>query len=68
MSPKLSVMKPLEVVKLLERHGFYKISQSGSHLKMRNDAKITIIVPIHQGKDIKIGLLSAILKKAGINF
>ncbi len=29
-------MYPKELVKLLEKNGWVKVSQSGSHLKMRN--------------------------------
>lgn len=59
-------LTPKEMVKLLEKNGFEKISQNGSHLKMKNEkiGKI-IIVPIH-GKDLKKGLEQAILKDAGL--
>jgi predicted RNA binding protein YcfA (HicA-like mRNA interferase family) len=34
---------------------------------MRNESGRTLIVPMHQGKDIKPGLAAAILKQAGID-
>ena len=34
---------------------------------MRNDEGDVIIVPIHQGRDMKRGLVLAILKQAGID-
>jgi len=68
VSPKLPAMRADELVKLLEKHGFIKISQKGSHLKMRRlvDSN-TIIVPIHSVKNIKTGLLLSILNRAGID-
>ena len=66
MSPKAPVFKPNELSRLLEQHGFIKISQEGSHIKMRNKEGTTIIIPVHQGKDLKKGLAMAILRQAGI--
>ena len=59
-------LTPREMVKLLEKNGFEKVSQNGSHLKLRNETTgKTIIVPMH-GKDLKRGLEQAILKDAGL--
>jgi len=66
MSPKAPIFKPDELIRLLENHGFIKISQKGSHVKMRNQTGTIIIIPVHQGKDLKKGLLAAILRRAGI--
>ena len=66
MSPKTPVLKPDEIIRLLERHGFVKVSQEGSHVKMRNQENTTIIIPVHQGKDLKKGLARAILRQAEI--
>ena len=67
MSPKLPVMKAEELIKLLELHGFRKVSQKGSHLKMKSEIGETIIIPLHSGKNIKPGLLLSILNRAGID-
>lgn len=57
---------PKEMVKILEKNGFEKISQKGSHLKMRNEKTgISVIVPMHS-KDIPQGTEKAILKQAGL--
>ena len=66
MSPKLPVMKPAELVRLLEKNGFKLVDQTGSHMKMRNGDNVTVIIPVHKGKDIGRGLLAAILRQAGI--
>ena len=67
MSPKLPVMKPDELVKLLESQGFKTVSQKGSHLKMKSEIGETIIIPMHSGKNIKPGLLLSILNRAGLD-
>ena len=66
MSPRGRIFKPQEIVRTLERNGFVRVSQKGSHVKLRKQDK-TIIVPDHKGKDISFGLGCAILKRAGIN-
>lgn len=59
-------MTPREIIKYLEKNGFERISQNGSHIKMRNsDTNKTTIVPYHS-KPLKKGTESAILKQAGL--
>ncbi len=67
MSPSLPVMTADELISLLKRHGFVKIGQKGSHVKMRSPENVTVIVPVHSGRNIKSGLLLSILNRAGIN-
>jgi predicted RNA binding protein YcfA (HicA-like mRNA interferase family) len=65
---KLSSITVKEALKVFEKLGFEKISQRGSHIKMRRDIsnKVeTIIVPNH--KILKEGTLkNGILKPVGI--
>ena len=59
-------LKPKEMIKLLQKNGFVKMSQNGSHVKMKNpDTSKQIIVPLHS-KEMKKGLEQAILKQAGL--
>lgn len=59
-------LTPKEMVKLLEKNGFVKISQNGSHLKMRNEKTgKQVEVPMHS-KELKKGLEHGILKQAGL--
>ena len=67
MSPRLPVLQANELIHLLETHGFERVGQKGSHVKMRSQDGVTIIVPVHAGRNIKPGLLLAILNKAGID-
>lgn len=57
-----------ETIKALKRAGFVKISQKGSHLKMRGlwAGKFqTVIIPIH--KQIAFGTFQSILSQANMN-
>jgi len=53
-----------ELIKLLEKNGWYKVSQSGSHLKMKKGNQ-TEIIPIHN-KELGKGLVSKIVKRTNI--
>ena len=57
-------MRDKDLLKLLMRHGWELVSVKGSHYKLRKDG-MTEIVPVH-GKDVKSGLLSAILRRTGL--
>lgn len=59
---KLPVFKPTELVRALERIGFERIRQKGSHLYLRHPDGRATVVPIHKGSDVPPGLLRAILQ------
>ncbi|HEX9407665.1 MAG TPA: type II toxin-antitoxin system HicA family toxin [Thermoanaerobaculia bacterium] len=60
--PKLPVLKPRELVSILERLGFVEIRQRGSHKQFRHpDGRVTT-VPFHSGRDISPSLLRKILE------
>jgi predicted RNA binding protein YcfA (HicA-like mRNA interferase family) len=55
-------MKCKELFKLLKKDGWYEIRQSGSHIVLRHPEKTrTLVVPFHTSKEVKKGLLKAIL-------
>ena len=57
---KPPVLKPREVVALLERLGFREVRQRGSHKQFRHpDGRVTT-VPVHKGRDISPTLLRQI--------
>ena len=59
-------MTPREMIKLLMKNGFVKVSQNGSHIKLQNaETNKTIIVPYHS-KELKKGTEQGILKEAGL--
>jgi predicted RNA binding protein YcfA (HicA-like mRNA interferase family) len=57
---KAPILKPREVVKLLESKGFVQVRQKGSHKQFRHpDGRFTT-VPDHKGRDISPFLLRKI--------
>lgn len=60
----MASFKPKEIVSILQKLGYIKKRQTGSHVIMFNPvAKIIIPVPMHS-KDVKRGLLFGIIKQA----
>ncbi len=67
MSKELPLLRPSEVVRILESAGFVRWRQKGSHMTMyRASDHRTLTVPIHFGKTVPKGTLHAILKQAGL--
>ena len=62
--PKLPHVSGATVVRALERLGFQKIRQSGSHVIMRRGAK-GCVVPMHS--EVKVGTLAGVLRQADIS-
>ena len=62
--PKLPRISGLAIVKALERLGFEKLRQSGSHVVMGRNGK-GCVVPVH--REVKIGTLAGLLRQAGIS-
>ena len=56
------VLKPREVVALLEAHGFSEIRQRGSHKQFRHADGRGTTVPFHRGRDISPTLLRKIAR------
>ncbi|TDE13682.1 type II toxin-antitoxin system HicA family toxin [Dyadobacter psychrotolerans] len=60
-------MKYSELFRILKKDGWYEVRQSGSHIIMQHPAKKEqLTVPFHNSKEVKKGLLSALLKQAEI--
>lgn len=62
--PKLPRVSGAAIVKALERLGFAKIRQSGSHVILRREAK-GCVVPMHG--EVKVGTLAGILRQADVS-
>lgn len=61
----MASFKPREVISILQKLGFIKKRQTGSHVVLYNsDTKIIISVPLHT-KDVKRRLVLSIIKQAG---
>jgi len=60
-------VKYSKLFKLLKDDGWFKVRQKGSHVIMKHSTKSQqLTVPNHTGKEVKKGLLMALLKQAGI--
>lgn len=57
---KLPVLKPREVVRILERMGFVEVRQRGSHKQFKHEDGRFTTVPMHTGRDISPLLLRKI--------
>ena len=68
MPEKLPPLRVREVVRALERAGFVKWRQKGSHLTMfRESDRRALTIAIHFSHTIPKGTLHAILKQAGLS-
>ena len=64
MSPRLPSLAGREVIAILERHGFIKVRQSGSHVIMKHADGRRTTVPLHAIRDLGRGLLRQIMRDA----
>ena len=62
--PKLPRTSGAAIIKALERLGFARVRQSGSHVIMRRGPK-GCVVPMHS--EVKVGTLAGILRQADIS-
>jgi predicted RNA binding protein YcfA (HicA-like mRNA interferase family) len=64
--PKLPILTPDEVIRMLLQNGFNLDHQTGSHrVYYNNQTHKRVIVPYHK-KDLPKGTLISILKQAGL--
>ena len=64
--PKLPVLTPKDVIRILEKRGFIFDRAKGSHpIYLHPDTKQRAVVPVHR-RDLPQGTLLSILKQAGI--
>ncbi|HSK80770.1 MAG TPA: type II toxin-antitoxin system HicA family toxin [Thermoanaerobaculia bacterium] len=61
------VLKPREVVSILERLGFIEVRQRGSHKQYRHPDGRCTTVPFHPGRDVSPLLLRQIVKDIGLS-
>ena len=62
--PKLPHLSGAEVQRTLERLGFQRVRQSGSHVVTKRESK-GCVVPMHA--EVKIGTLAGLLRQAEIS-
>jgi predicted RNA binding protein YcfA (HicA-like mRNA interferase family) len=68
MPPRLPVLKAKEIIRALERAGFFIHHTVGSHVQLKHPAKpnFRVTVPQHSG-DVPLTILRSILKQAGLS-
>ena len=54
-----------DVCRAIARIGFVRVSQKGSHVKLRNAGGRTVIVPMH--RELADGTLRSIMRQAGVS-
>lgn len=66
MSPRLPVVKPKEVIRALQRAGFFVHHSTGSHhiLKHPQKPNFRVTVAMHN-RDLKRHTLASIIREAG---
>ena len=62
--PSLPRVSGADTVRALEKLGFRRVRQRGSHVVLRRDDAVTV-VPLHR-RDLAIGTLHSILQQAGV--
>lgn len=58
-------MRYNEFIRLVERNGWIKVRQTGSHITYRKDGK-SYVVPNHGSKEISKGLEKKMRKEMGL--
>jgi predicted RNA binding protein YcfA (HicA-like mRNA interferase family) len=65
VNPRLPRISGDDAARALERAGFQRISQRGSHLKLRSDAGRVVVVPLH--RELAAGTLRSIIRQSGLS-
>ncbi|MCD6478537.1 MAG: type II toxin-antitoxin system HicA family toxin [Candidatus Diapherotrites archaeon] len=64
--PKIPPLSGLRLIKILEKVGFHRVRQKGSHVILINKKRVKIVVPMHPNKKVKPSLVRVIIKQAGL--
>ena len=65
---RLTPLKTIETIRVLNRLGFTRIRQKGSHIYFRHPDGRSTVVPFHKGEDLGRGLLKAILRDIDLSW
>jgi predicted RNA binding protein YcfA (HicA-like mRNA interferase family) len=61
-------MNSKEIIKALERDGWFQVRQKGSHVQFKHATKKGLVTVPHPRKDLPLGTVKSIEKQAGIRF
>jgi predicted RNA binding protein YcfA (HicA-like mRNA interferase family) len=59
-------MNSREIIRKLELDGWFEVAQAGSHKQFKHPVRLGRVTVPHPRKDIPIGTLKSIEKKAGV--
>jgi len=65
--PKLPIIKTKELIRVLEKLGFFKHHQVGSHAQFKHLDGRRVTVPVHSGRDLKRKILKGIINDLEIS-
>jgi predicted RNA binding protein YcfA (HicA-like mRNA interferase family) len=63
---KLPLISGKSMCSLIEKIGFFRVRQKGSHVFMTHPDGRNVVVPVHKGEDLGRGLIRTILKEADL--
>lgn len=64
---KLRRMSGRQACEILERHGFERVRQRGSHIVMQRVSETsTTTIPVPDHKELRIGTLQSIVRRSGV--
>ena len=61
--PKIGPVPPKKLIEILRREGFLVVRKKGAHVILMKEG-VRTVVPVHPGKDVKPGLVRAIIREA----
>lgn len=67
MSKRLPSLKSKDIIKALNKMGFYEIRQKGSHIFFKHSDGRFTLVPHHGNEDVGKGLLRQILREIDVS-
>jgi predicted RNA binding protein YcfA (HicA-like mRNA interferase family) len=65
--PKLPVLKSNQLVKILNKIGFFEFHCVGSHKQFKHKDGRRTTIAVHSGKDVPTGTLRAIINEINIS-
>lgn len=68
MAARFGSLKPREVIRALQKAGFYIHETAGSHIQLKHPGKPgRVTVPSHQGFDLPKSIVKSIIRQAGLS-
>lgn len=59
-------MKSADIISALDKDGWVKVAQNGSHVQFKHPTKLGRVTVPHPKKDIPVGTLKSVEKQSGL--